>query len=181
MINNESAHPALPNRVERPKVARFTARSVSGFDDERRVRERDPYETRVPDGDDYRVGYISEDRIPGRGRKVWAVVFRIVSQGPYFGLPLFAFFNIVPVRKWRTPSSALSIAYEVATGQRAPRDIGKSRPSSFLEGCIFRAAVRAVTKDGNGVPKSTEAQYSRVKHLIELVAGTPKPLMKKKR
>ena len=139
----------------------------------------DPYETLVPPGE-YIVGFLGgEEKFPYRGRVCWCCRWQILDEGPYSGLTLYNWFNIpkpgAPIR----PSHALWIAYVVATGLRPPKDLAEHRPSWFLGDCQFRAKVRTVDKDSNGVKRPDAASYSRVAFLIELVEGLPPCLQRR--
>ena len=133
----------------------------------------DPYETLVPPGE-YTVGFIRiEEKCVYFGRESWRCRWQILDEGPYSGLILFNWFNLpkadAPIRR----GHALWQAYAVATDLIPPKNLAEHRPSWFLDDCQFRAKVRTVDKDPNGVKRPDAASYSRVAHLIERIEGRP--------
>jgi hypothetical protein len=133
----------------------------------------DPYDTVIPDGE-YSVAFLSQERFRLYSSFRWAVVMRIV-EGEYLGLPLLFFFNIPRLRKWRTPSAKLSLAYEAATGKRAPARIAKVRPESFLTGNLLVARTRTVGRDSNGESRPVDARYSVIDRLVPQSVSRPTP------
>jgi hypothetical protein len=102
-----------------------------------------------------------------------------LDEGEYSGLPLYSWFNYpepgAPIRH----GHALWQAYVVATGLRPPKDLAKHQPTWFLGDCQFRAKVRTVDKDPNGVKRPDTANYSRVAFLIERIEGCPPCLQRR--
>jgi hypothetical protein len=139
----------------------------------------DPYETLVPPGE-YIVGFLrNEERFPFYGRMCWRCCWQLLDEGPYSGLTLYSWFNLPEADAPIRPSHALYQAYVVATGLRPPKDLAEHRPSWFLGDCQFRAMVRTVDRDPNGVKRPEAASYSRVAFLIERVEGVPPCLQKR--
>ena len=150
---------------------------MSGSNDKRRRRGRkagsdpelaklDPYDTRIPDGE-YSVVFVSEDRFRNHNRYVWAVKLSIVD-GDHMGLPIFFFLNVPPLRKQRTLSAKLSLAYEAATGKRAPARIAKRRPGSFMADKLLVGQTRTVEHNINGESRPLAARYSVIDRLVPL-------------
>ena len=126
--------------------------------------ERDPYDTYIPDGE-YSVAFCSENQFRFYSSYRWAVVMRIV-EGEHMGLPLLFFLNIPELRKWRTPGARLSLAYEAATGMRAPAQIAKRRPGSFLADKLLVAQTETVERNSYGELRPLDARYSKINRLV---------------
>jgi hypothetical protein len=138
----------------------------------RRRSKADPFETRVPDSE-YLVAYVAQELARSFGRTFWVVIFQIVQEGPFFGLPLRRFYNLpAPGRKLRRGSN-LFTEYVVATGRRPPPDPHRLRPGQFLQGCEFLARVVTVTRDKNQVVRPQELHYSRIDALLRRTSGIP--------
>ena len=136
--------------------------SRAGRDPE--LAKLDPYDTRIPDGE-YSVAFDSEEPFWNHGRQVWGVVFRIVDD-EHTGLPIFFFLNIPQLRQRRTPSARLSLAYEAATGRRAPARIAEVRPGSFLAEKLLVGQTRTVEIDIHGQARPLEHRYSVIDRLV---------------
>ena len=139
----------------------------------------DPYETLVPPGE-YTVGFLRiEEKFPYYGRMCWRCRWQILDEGPYSGRILFSWFNLPEPGAPLRPSHRIWQTYVVATSLRPPKDLAEHRPSWFLSDCLFRAKVRTVDKDPNGVKRPDTANYSRVDYLIERIEGCPPCLQRR--
>jgi len=140
----------------------------------------DPYETLVVPGE-YVVGFLRDEKnCRYYGRTSWRCAWQILDEGPFSGLVLYNWFNIPQPDAPLRPGHALWQAYVVATGLRPPKDLAEHRPSWFLGDCQFRAKVRTVDKDPNGVKRPDTASYSRVAFLIERTEGLPPCIQRRK-
>ena len=148
---------------------------MSGSNDKRRrpgrnagsdpeLAKLDPYDTVIPDGE-YSVAFLSEEQFRLYTTYRWAVVMRI-AEGDHAGLPIFFFLNVPPLRKRRTPSAKLSIAYEAVTGKRAPAQIAKRRPGSFLADKLLVGQTRTVKRNSHGEGRPADARYSVIARLL---------------
>jgi hypothetical protein len=136
----------------------------------RRVPD-DLCEALIPPGD-YHVGLVGEKRVLWFRRPTWVLAFAL-TEAPHLGIVLPLWLRIPEPHEKIRPSHALAAAYVVATGRRAPKDLARRRPSSFLGGCEFSARIRTVRHDIHGVERPEEASYSRVHFLIRRTAGSP--------
>ncbi len=139
----------------------------------------DPYESLVPPGE-YIVGFLrNEEKYLFYGRTCWRCRWQILGDGEYSGLFLYNWFNLPEADAPIRPGHAFYQAYVVATGLRPPKDLAEHRPSWFLGDCQFRAKVRTVGKDPNGVKRPDAASYSRVDFLIKRIEGLPPCLQRR--
>ena len=97
----------------------------------------------------------------------------------FFGRPLYGWFNLPQPDQPIKRDHALWKAYVVATGLLPPASIVDHRPRWFLGDCQFRAKVRTVSRDSNGVKRPDSASYSRVDFLIERIEGVPPCLQRR--
>jgi hypothetical protein len=145
---------------------------------DREALSTDPYETRVPEGDNYVVGLVRAERYLWYKRKTLRLTFQIVSPQEHMGEPLYCWVNVP--EKQATPAHALSRLYVAATGRKSPRNLGRLDPRSYLADSYFQARVRTVRRDMDHVERPPEASYSRVDRLLKRVEGTP-PCLRERR
>jgi hypothetical protein len=128
----------------------------------------------VPPGE-YSVAFVSETRFfhPVWKRVVWNISMKIIDEGEHFGTVVPYYLNAIP--KGGRPRSGryITSAFLVATEIRPPKDFWRRRPSSFMEGCVFRARVRTSKKDSHGVELPEAGHKSKVECLLKRIAGTP--------
>jgi hypothetical protein len=136
---------------------------------------QDLCETLLPPGN-YHVGLVGEKRFRWFQRPTWLLAF-VVTSGPHSGISLPMWLRIPEDERIRA-AHRMAAAWVVGTGRRAPRDLARRRPSSFLGDCEFVARVRTVSKDVHGVERPEEASYSRVEFLIRRTAGCPPALQR---
>ena len=132
---------------------------------------RDPYGTRIPDGQ-YRMMYERTESGVAFGARRWFAWFTISEPGPNFGLPIVRFYN-VPKRPWLPRSHNLRLDYVQLTGRKPP---SKLKPEDFLKGLEVLGEVVTVKRRAQGkrrVLQPEELWYSKVDRLVGITAGSP--------
>ena len=137
-----------------------------------------------PDGDDwpvlvppgeYELAFVSDEKFynPIFGRWIWNISMKIMDAGEHCGKIIPFYLDAIPMGKRPTSGWYISSAFLIATERRPPKDLCRRRPRSFMDGCVFRAQVKTSMRDSHGVKLPEAGHKSKVKCLVERIAGTP--------
>jgi hypothetical protein len=142
--------------------------------------DADDWPVLVPPGE-YDLAFVSEEKFynPLWRRWVYCILMKIMDTGEHFGKIIPFYLNAIPKDKRPTTGRYIYSAYLVSTERRPPKDLWRRRPSSFMDGCVFRAKVRTSMTDSHGVKLPEAGHKSKVKCLVERIAGTPPCLTEK--
>lgn len=153
--------PAAPARRDAPPVEHTEAAADAGY-------------PRVPAGE-YEAVLVRVHQAEQWGRWRWICDLRIASPGPAHGVVVPFYLPRPPADARPRRAWAVTAAYVAATGRRPPRNLARLHPEVYLGGRVLRVRVADVERDYAGAAVPDGARYSRVRCVLGVSTGGPRP------